>query len=194
MYNEPIEDCIELNLAKPDHALFTKYENEYRQYNPSSDIPRKGISLTSLDGGFSGTPDLDSLRRYNMEHGTNYTERSFITPTPLGKEAFADVFSKFNVGRSHVLRLDRGGFFPWHRDYDHSTFRVIYTVSGCSPQCLVWIEDDKIIPLHDGKFYYINTRKKHAVFSLHDSAVFCVFNFFNTPENWKKVFHNMQII
>ena len=34
------------------------------QYNPRKNIDREGLSITSLDGGLSGYPDLDSLYDY----------------------------------------------------------------------------------------------------------------------------------
>ena len=43
------------------------------KYNPRKDgYNRYGLSVTSADGGFSGIPDLDSLREYNKINGTTF--------------------------------------------------------------------------------------------------------------------------
>ena len=51
---------------------WTEENFEYIKYNPRKDINRYGLSITSLDGGLSGRPDLDSLYEYNKENNTNY--------------------------------------------------------------------------------------------------------------------------
>src|SRR5210317_309022 len=53
------------------------------KYNPRKDVNRWGLSVTSLDGGLSGVPDLDSLLEYNKENGTSYTEKDFDKPTAV---------------------------------------------------------------------------------------------------------------
>ena len=37
---------------------------DWVKYNPRKDVNRWGLSITSLDGGLSGVPDLDSLYEY----------------------------------------------------------------------------------------------------------------------------------
>ena len=57
---------------KLDYKKFEKglklFDDKWVQYNPRKNIPREGLSITSLDGGFSGIPDLDSLKEYNEQH------------------------------------------------------------------------------------------------------------------------------
>ena len=38
------------------------FSEEWKPYNPRKKIAREGLSVTSLDGGLSGIPDLDSIR------------------------------------------------------------------------------------------------------------------------------------
>ena len=40
---------------------WTEENFEYVKYNPRKDINRYGLSITSIDGGVTGVPDLDSL-------------------------------------------------------------------------------------------------------------------------------------
>jgi hypothetical protein len=186
-----IEDVVELHLttgavAAADHANLT-----WHPYNPRKSNNRFGCSITSLDGGVSGVPDLDSLKEYNADNGTTLTELSFKTPTIYGAP-FKYLFDNMSIGRSHYIRLDAGGFFPWHRDPDSHTFRLIYTVRGCTQDSLVWINDDRILDLHDRKWYIINTKKKHCVFSLKEST-FAVFNVADTIPNWQFLYKHFAI-
>lgn len=144
------------------------------QYNPRKNIPRWGASLTSLDGSVKGIPDLDSLFEFNKENGTHYSEVDFKTPTPQF-QPFSFLTDHFDLGRSHVIRLGTGGFFPYHRDFDDKTFRLIYTINGCSENNLVWIQNNQVIKLADHNWYYINTKMIHSVFSFFGSE-FAVFN------------------
>ena len=63
-------DIIPLNY-KLDYKKFEEglklFDDKWVQYNPRKNIPRYGLSITSLDGGFSGRPDLDSLKEYNIQ-------------------------------------------------------------------------------------------------------------------------------
>lgn len=144
------------------------------QYNPRKNIQRWGASLTSLDGTVSGVPDLDSLFEFNKENGTTYSEVDFKTPTPQFLP-FAFLGEHFDLGRSHIIRLGMGGFFPYHRDFDDKTFRLIYTIRGCSENNLVWIQNNQVIKLADQNWYYINTKMIHSVFSFF-GCEFAVFN------------------
>ena len=75
-----------LNFKIPRPSAFVEWtENnfEYVKYNPRKDINRYGLSITSLDGGLSGRPDLDSLNEYNAESNTKYEETDFNVLTDV---------------------------------------------------------------------------------------------------------------
>jgi hypothetical protein len=172
------EDCIQLELPINKDAIKLDTLNWVR-YNPRKSVDRFGCSITSLDGDDSGIPDLDSLTEYNQLNGTKFTEKDFSTPTKHATP-FLDFLNLCPVGRSHYLKLDSGGYFPWHRDTDPITIRIVYTIQNCSNHSMIWLQDDKILPLENHSWYYINTRKKHALFSF-DGSVMAVFNVvFNT--------------
>ena len=97
------------------------------------------------------------------------------------------------MGRCHYIKLEPGGFFPWHRDHDRDTIRLIYTVENCEYEKFVWLEDEKLLKLENRKWYYINTKKKHSVFSFHTS-IFAVFNVLTTNENISKLIKHFRII
>ncbi len=132
-------DVIELNFpawnCDKAKTVLEKHPG-WVQYNPRKSINRKGLSVTSLDGGFSGIPDLDSLREYNILNNTNYTELDFKNRTSIINHIpelnqLLDAFP--DHGRCHFLKLDQGGFFPPHRDNGTSsslpfTFRLFKIV------------------------------------------------------------------
>ena len=191
MYNlNLLEDQMQLNL--PVDASKIVLENlNWVQYNPRKNVPRYGCSITSLDGGDSGVPDLDSITEYNTIHNTIYTEKDFSTPT-IHSEPFKEFLNTFQVGRCHYIKLDAGGHFPWHRDMDPGTFRIIYTVNNCLPLNFVWLEDEKILKFNDNQWFYVNTKKKHAVFAF-SPVVFAVFNVITNLHNFQQLSNALEI-
>ena len=80
------------------------YNDKWVQYNPRKNIPREGLSITSLDGGFSGIPDLDSLKEYNDEHNVYIDEPDIKTKTPFYPYVESAIGKfKNHLGRTHLL-------------------------------------------------------------------------------------------
>lgn len=183
------EDLIELDCQCPEQIDTNSLH--WIQYNPRKSINRFGCSITSLNGSDTGVPDLDSVQEYNTIHGTNYTELDFDKCT-VHSRPFSNFLENFKCGRSHYLKLASGGFFPWHRDNDLHTFRIIYTIKGCSSSDLVWIHNEKVLELQNEKWYYINTKKKHCLFSFSES-IMAVFNVQISLANVQKLFKVSKI-
>lgn len=171
----------ESNLINIIEAVKSK-TMEWQRYNPRKDIPRYGVSCTSLTGEIE-TPsiDLDSILEYNRENGTSYTELSFKTPTKYFHLIRPWIIGlEDHVRRSHILKLKPGGFFPIHRDIrrvDIMSFRLFLPILNCNPPHMAFIIDDKIQTFEHGKIYFINTSLAHAVtnFSMKES-IFGVVN------------------
>lgn len=167
-------DQISLNLKIQDVNNFVKWteENfEYVKYNPRKKINRYGLSITSLDGALSGTPDLDSLYEFNHQNNTNYSEKDFTTLTPVAEypslQQVIDPF-KGNIFRTHILKLGSGGFFPPHRDFRESEInscRLIIPLTNINPPRCNFIIEDKILNWESGRLYYVNTAKMHYLFN-----------------------------
>ncbi len=187
-----------------DNGLFLKesqvFHNGWKKYNPrKSHIPRYGLSLTSVDGSLSGIPDLDSLREYNAENGTNHSEATIRTPT-LALEGLSSIrqpISPFlpHLARSHLLRLDDGGYFPFHRDSQDigaECFRLIALLHNCSPCGFCFVYDRQLIHLESGQLYFMNTKKEHALFSFSNNATLLVLNVLLNPASVKLVIQNLH--
>lgn len=158
--------CSLKYTCKPD---FSEWKDKWEHYNPKKpNIPRKGLSLTSIDGNFGG-PDLDSL----VESKYAY-EMDFCVPTPAFEQV-RELIEPFDVGRSHVLRLDAGGFFPPHRDLCDDSMRLILPMKKCYPPNLWFMLEDKPLYFESYRLYYVNTKLQHSVFST-NKCEFIVFN------------------
>jgi hypothetical protein len=173
---------------------------EWKQYNPRKPINRFGLSITSADGGYSGVPDLDSLREYNTLNDTAFNERSFRTRTSICDELelhpFLDLW-KLWLGRSHFLRMDAGGFFPPHRDngltFPPNTIRILVPIRWQKNHA-VWIQDGKILHLEEGQAYFINTMKEHSIFSYQDNSILMVLNVAVSSETILQVAQNAKVL
>ena len=194
-------DVFELrhNLYQPDRFVqWTEDNFEYVRYNPRKDVARYGLSITSLDGGVSGVPDLDSLYEYNKEHGTAYREYSFTVPTPVYEnEDLKNCIQKWEkfMFRTHILRMDPGGFFPPHRDMrdlKFEAFRLIVPLKEVNPPNVNFVVDGKIINWVPGKMYYVNTAKVHYLFNgCFSPSYWLVLNVKTSKRSVEKVFANM---
>lgn len=196
-------DVIELDFPVWNvQATSTILNNspEWKVYNPRKSNNRFGLSVTSLDGGYSGIPDLDSLIEFNKVNETDYGESQFNKRTPIVDiipelPVLLDSFKA--VGRCHFLRLDSGGFFPPHRDNgsqlpSHS-FRVIVPLMNTSQRDWKWLQGDTSLRLETGKTYCINTSKEHSVFSFVDNCVLFVMNIPATVANCLAVSSHLQV-
>lgn len=189
---------IKLNEKKFMDEL-SHFADQWKKYNPEHKVERYGLSITSLDGEFSGIPDLDSLRRYNKENATNYTELDFVKKTPL-YEKVKDCLAHFEpyVRRSHVIKLGTGGFFPMHRDangIDIPSFRLFIPLQRCNPPTMYFILDNSVLRFEQGYVYFIDTCLEHVLFnaSYTDEACFIVLNIELTEESVNSVLSNKAI-
>ena len=190
-------DVIPLDLYVDSLNLtenIAKYKEHFKVYNPrKKGYNRSGLSITSLDGGFSGVPDLDSLYEYNQEHKTNYDECDFREPTPFFKscESLNTVLQPFKdvIGRSHILKLDKGGFFPPHRDLSNS-FRLFFSLTHSKRYA--FILNDKKLCLKKNQLYCLNTKLAHSLFSFVDNSLFAVFNINLCESSIQNIYKNLE--
>ena len=192
-------DCIPLDRAvnlKEIRQDIDRYKDHFKIYSPrKKGYNRYGLSITSMDGGFSGVPNLDSLREYNQLQGTHFDEPDFRKKTPFFNDCKTlrhclKPFLEF-MGRSHVLRLDKGGFFHPHRDISYTSFRLFITLT---PENYVFILNNKKISLLPGQLYYINTFLSHSLFSFINNSFFMVFSIDLSEKTVNTVYENLDSI
>ncbi len=186
-----------LNIFYRDNLMETLKDPslDWKPYNRTKEnFNRFGLSLTSLKGEVDGVIDLNSLKEHNRVNGTSYDEMSFRTPTAYWDKlssltAPVSMF-KPHLGRSHLLRLDVGGFFPPHRDIGDS-FRLI-SFLHTSPTDCVFLVDDKKVFFEPDRFYYVNTCLVHSLFSFVDNSYVLVFNVEPNMETVSLVFDHLE--
>lgn len=186
-------DCYETSHKLDNPSQLVKWTEEnfnYVKYNPRKDIKRYGLSITSLDGGLLGIPDLDSLSEYNKENNTCYNERDFKSYTPVYNNDIKKIFNPIEnyIFRSHILKLETGGFFPPHRDFNGTeinSFRLIVPLENMNPPEFNFILNDKIQHWNHGSVYFVDTAKMHYLFNT--SFRPCYMIVFNIELNMKTV-------
>lgn len=174
----PKWDCQKITELLLKHPGWTYYQPHKQGYN------RYGLSVTSLDGNFSGEPDLYSLREYYNMTGKLYNEQDFKIRTNV--TAFLPELNDFldfwepNLGRVHFLKLNKGGFFPPHRDnglvLDVQSYRILVPIHNFGINDMKWVQDEKVLKLEIGYTYFINTCKPHSLFSFIDNCIMLVVN------------------
>ena len=193
-------DFISLKLKCDVKKLFDEIKQfSFSQYNPRKDIKRYGLSITSLDGSINGI-DLDSIKDYNIENKTEYDELSFnkLTDVYYSSNEIQKVVKPFikNLGRSHILYLPEGGYFPPHRDlpvyYEgQNSLRVLIPLKGCNPPDLYFMYENKPLYFEHGRAYFLNTNKAHNLFSFKDSYMI-VLNIKTSEEVYKIIGDNFK--
>jgi hypothetical protein len=186
-------DCNKITSILNAHPGWKIYQPHKPGYN------RFGLSVTSLNGGYSGEPDLYSLREYNAMHNTNYTEADFTARTSIvdmipNLNEFLDFWGE-GLGRTHFLRLDKGGFFPPHRDngaiISVPSFRILIPIHNFGENDMKWIHEDKMLNLTVGETYFINTTKQHSLFSFVDNCLMLVLNVYHSPAILNRMVHHV---
>ena len=175
----------------------SKYKDQFKVYNPrKKGYNRFALSITSLDGSLSGIPDLDSLYEYNKENKTFYDECDFREPTSFFRscESLKTALQPFKgaIGRSHILKLDKGGFFPNHRDLSAKSIRIFFSLASSSRYA--FILNDKVLCLQKNQLYCFNTRLAHSLFSFEDNNLFAVFNIDLNEFAVKRIYKNAELI
>ena len=193
-------DLIPLKLKCDVKKLFDETEKfVYLKYNPRKNIERYGLSITSLDGSLNGI-DLDSIKEYNKENNTEYDELSFNKFTEVYNvsseiQKIVEPF-KNHIGRSHILHLAEGGYFPPHRDLpvyveQQNSLRVLIPLKGCNPPDMYFMYEDKPLHFEHGRAYFLNTNKAHNLFAFKDSYMI-VLNIKTSEEVYQILGDNFQ--
>lgn len=194
-------DCFDLDFGdenKHNNKIKERINTlEWQKYNPRKDIKRFGVSCTSLTGEIEEPSlDLDSLFEYNKINGTHYDELSFTKPTK-----YFDLISPWVegaedfIGRSHIIKLGSGGYFPNHRDLKLRTnsFRLFLPIVSCNLPDMAFIVDKKILDFSHGRLYFINTAKEHVVANFSsEESVFAVVNMRLCEESVKWVAEHLS--
>ena len=177
-YGQKFPTTLYMDPQKIQENLET-FSQEWKPYNPRKKVAREGLSVTSLDGGLSGVPDLDSVAEYNKKYNAGLSELSFQKPTvvyPVA-EPYLKPFEG-HIGRTHFIRMGKGGHFPPHRDNrraEVTSLRLFVPIENCNPPRTFFMLEREALTFEHGRAYFINTCMEHTVFSCYPS-LFMVIN------------------
>lgn len=157
------------------------FSQAWVQYNPSkSQNPRLGLSVTSLDGGMSGVPDLYSLYEWSKETGRKVSEKDFNKTTEAYRQcqAIHELVAPFqeHLGRCRFVKFAAGGHFPPHRDGSVSFqvpdyFRILVPLANTGSDDFHFVHDGRLVPMESGRPYLFNALKTHSVVSYTENAM-----------------------
>jgi hypothetical protein len=155
-----------------------QFKDNWCPYNVKKDTVnnRWGLPVTSHSGDVLDNYHLNSFGYMQKYHSVQMKEENFTTPTQVynaipGIKNLVDIFNP-DIGRVHLLRIDKGGFFPPHRDFHGVApeyFRLLIVFGRCSPENYVQMIDGKAVYPESGWAYFINFQKDHSVFSFSDN-------------------------
>lgn len=138
----------------------------------------KGLAVINKDGNPISS-SVDSIRTYNKENGTDFLETDFREKTelydlisphiPLLKDAAP------YLCRSHFINMSKGGIFPPHHD-GLDAIRIAIPIWNTGTNDFKWGYENKILPMQEGKCYFMNTLKNHWVVSFVDDCLFLLLN------------------
>lgn len=155
-----------------------QFKENWCPYNVKKDQHnnRWGLPVTSHTGDVTDNYHLNSFGYMQRYHSIEMKEENFTTPTAVYHaipdiKNLVDIFYP-DIGRVHLLRIDRGGFFPPHRDFHGVSpeyFRLLTVFGRCSPENYVQMVDGRPIYPESGWTYFANTQLDHSVFSFSDN-------------------------
>jgi hypothetical protein len=194
-------DSYQLNISGDTGRLMEdlqQFDKDWKPYNPRKAVNREGLSITSLDGGLSGIPDLDSVYEYNKKHNVLLTEHSFKTKTPVYQycSQWLD-FLGDHMSRTHLIRLYPGGYFPIHRDnktIDIDNFRLFIPIKNCNYPDLAFVLNRQTLAFNEGAVYFLDTCKEHYLFnfSIGTVSTFIVVNVDLTESAVKTILKHLR--
>lgn len=155
-----------------------QFKDNWCPYNVKKDTVnnRWGLPVTSQTGEVMDNYHLNSFGYMQRYHDAKLHESDFAVPTSVYHSVpdikkLVDEFRP-DIGRVHLLRVDKGGFFPPHRDFHGVSpeyFRMIAVFGRCSPENYVQMIDGRPVYLEPGWLYFVNFQLDHSVFSFSDN-------------------------
>jgi len=155
----------------------------------------EGLLLMGLEG--DSMNDSLSMPEACRRAGRYLSETEFCYKTDLYDQlpSLHELLDYFQpLGRTMLVKTNKGGFFPPHKDQPsltRDTFRIIafpsYHVSSREYE---WEMEYTKVPIHPGGVYYVDTRKTHRTHSWMDDSIHLVIN---VPKTWENVMKLLSI-
>lgn len=193
---EPLDHKVDLRQFRKEMALF---ENDWVPYLQKEGVAndREGMLLTSLPG--SSHQEGLSIPEARVKTGNNLLhDMDFNQPTELyhSLECLHPILEPFGeLGRTFLVKVNKGGFFPPHKDFPlitRKTFRICAFLSeSCSSDNFEWVMDGRQMDIVPGCSYYVDTRKTHRTHSWVNDSIHLIVN---VPKTWENVLKLCSLI
>lgn len=156
------------------YDICLKEAPKFEKYHAYKTTPNARFGLPLITDKETGSFfPLHTVGRDEMDF-QYHTEYFKKMPTLV---SFLNKFKK-GVGRTHILRIEPGGFFPPHRDGPNKdpfreTFRLFFAIKNCGIKNFAFVLDGKQLQLADNNVYFINTCLLHSAFCYGPDPTFC---------------------
>lgn len=177
----------------------SKYDNDWVDYLPRTGWSnnREGMLLIGPKG-YSHTEGLSMPEIAKDLDNDGINEALLSYPTQLYKDMpclhkTLDYYSP--LGRTFFVKLNKGGWFPPHRDgsqIPRETFRLVAFFENSDPHSFKWFTNYKQLEIEKGRLYYVDTRKVHETFCNNDNSIHLIINVPLTLENVYKVMNKLK--
>ena len=192
---EKLKFKIDYKTFKKDKKNLKKW---YRPFQPKKNIlnDRESILLYGLDGDTPIEPT--GLDQIYIKLGYKPKESEFCYPTEAKDQLTCckEIFDWWgNWGRSFLIKLNAGGFYPPHRDHfilQRDTIRLIGFI-GDSSDKLEWEIDGRRRYFQPNSLYYVNTAKLHKLSAWDHDCDMLVLNLPKTWDNMIKLLYKIHV-
>jgi len=190
----PLDFIIQHDLWNKDQQAL---KDLWRPFQPKEGIlnDRDSILLYGMEGDEPTSPT--GLSQIKKKFGYKPKESEFSIPTSARAllTCCHELFDYFDpLGRSFIIKLNAGGFYPRHRDHlllNRDTFRLIVFLGNSQDQ-LEWEVDGHIKTFLPNTVYYVDTRKMHRLSSWNHNSAMVVVNVCKTWTNVLKVLSRLK--
>lgn len=184
-----------------NQALWNKDQESlkelWRPFQPREGVlnDRESVLIYGMEGDDPTSPT--GLSQIKKKLGYKPKESEFNVPTSARDllTCCHDVFNYFDpLGRTFIIQLNAGGFYPRHRDHlllNRDTFRLIAFLGNSTDQ-LEWEVDGHIKTFMPNSVYYVDTRKMHRLSSWNHGSAMVVINVQKTWVNVLKVLSKLK--
>ena len=177
---EPLDFSIDQKEYQKNVKSFI--DNDwFRPFQPREGIinNRESVLLYGLEG--DEPTALTGLSHIHAKLGYKPREYEFSFQTKAAKNfsCMKSVFDYYDMGRSFFIRLNAGGFYPWHRDHMYlkrDTIRLIAFLGEANLDGLAWEVNGQRVDALPNHVYYVDTRKSHRLHAQQDACDMVVMN------------------
>lgn len=189
-----LDFSIKENQWHTDQATLKDF---WRPFQPKEGIlnDRDSILIYGMEGDNPTSPT--GLSQIKRKLSYKPRESEFDKPTEARHllTCCHEIFDYFDpLGRTFIVKLNAGGFYPRHRDHlllNRDTFRLIAFLGNSLDQ-LEWEVDGSIKTFLPNTVYYVDTRKMHRLSSWNHNSAMVVINVKKTWTNVLKVLSRLK--